>query len=57
MAFRVRGMRVRHEGLERECVVKDENENNGHRGLERLTSTGIGGEEGPPGGEAPAKDG
>ena len=57
MAFRVRGMRVRHEGLERERVVKNEGENNGHRVWERLTLTGMGGEEGPPGGEAPAKDG
>ena len=33
---------VRHEGLERECVVKNESENNGHRGRERQRLTGVG---------------
>lgn len=48
----------------RECVFKNEGENNGHRVWERQRLTGVGGEAGPPGGDgstgsptAPARDG
>ena len=57
--WRCKGWRilVRHEGLEWECVVKNESENNGHRVRERQRPTGVGGEAWPPGGEALARDG
>ena len=48
---------VRNDGRGRGCVVRHGSENNGHRGRARQTSTGVGGEDGPPGGEAPARDG
>ena len=50
-------MRNRNDGMGRECVVKNEGETPGHRVRERPNPTGLGGEEGPPGGEAPARDG
>ena len=57
--LRCKGWRilVRHEDVGRECVVKNESENNGHRVRERPNPTGVGGEAGPPGGEAPARVG